>query len=80
MSFLKVLIVWIGLIFNKTLKFFNTCENIKNVTQFIYKIVINVDDKNDILNSESNIAKYCFNHILSLSTEYNYEIELCFVK
>lgn len=62
------------------LKFFNTCEKIKNVTQFIYKIVINVDDKNDILNSESNIAKYCFKHILSLSTEYNYEIELCFVK
>ena len=70
----------IFIIFNKTLKFFNTCEKIKNVTQFIYKIVINVDDKNDILNSESNIAKYCFKHILSLSTEYNYEIELCFVK
>lgn len=69
---------------NELYKYFSSAEEfvdkIKKVTQFIYKIVINVADKNDILNSESNIAKYCFKHILSLSTEYNYEIELCFVK
>ncbi len=69
---------------NELYKNFNNEEEfidkMKKVSKFIYKVVINIDGVNSILNSDSNIAKYCLNHILLLSNDYNYEIELCFVK
>lgn len=69
---------------NELCKFFNDgnefINKLNSITKFKYKIVINISNKDDITSSNSNIAKYCINHILSLSKEYNYDIELCFAK
>ena len=51
-------------------------EKIKSIKRFIYKVVINVDQQDNIINAKSNIAKYCLNHILTLTNEYNYELEI----
>jgi len=55
-------------------------EKIKSVKKFIYKIVINISSKEEIVEADSNIAKYCLNHILTLANEYSYELEICLVK
>lgn len=54
-------------------------DKMKSVSKFIFKVVLNINDSNSILKSDSNIAKYCFRHILLLQNDYNYEIEICFV-
>lgn len=55
-------------------------EKIKNIKKFVYRVVINIAQQAEIINAQSNIAKYCLNHILTLTNEYNYELEICLVK